>query len=94
MKLMSMSMGILLLLAPALAQAQMNSQGADMVFEVNNNEVMRLTQTGLMDVSGTLKLKSSTATCSGTVEGVLRYNSTTKVAELCDGTDWKALNFQ
>lgn len=47
MKLMSMSMGILLLLAPALAQAQMNSQGADMVFEVNNNEVMRLTQTGI-----------------------------------------------
>lgn len=39
--------------------------------------------------SGAVVIGPYAATCDGTTEGILRYNSSTKFLEFCDGTDWR-----
>ena len=41
---------------------------------------------------GGIKIGPSTTTCDGTSEGAIRYNSTTKFIQLCDGAAWTNLN--
>ncbi len=43
-----------------------------------------------LDVNGEVKLASSGSACSTSNEGALRYNSTTKSLEFCDGTIWNS----
>lgn len=39
-----------------------------------------------------LKLANSSATCNGTIEGSLKYNSTLKKMEYCNGTSWMSMS--
>lgn len=39
-----------------------------------------------------IKVANSAATCDGTTEGSLRYNSTTKKMEFCNGTSWTQIS--
>jgi len=41
-----------------------------------------------LDVNGDMKLGNSNVACTSTLEGSLRYNSTTKLMEYCNGTSW------
>lgn len=43
-----------------------------------------------LDVNGEVKLASSGSACSTSNEGALRYNSTTKSLEFCNGTIWNS----
>ena len=42
---------------------------------------------GMINVSSGIKL-GTFSTCNSSYEGLLRYNSTTKVMEYCDGSEW------
>ncbi len=44
-----------------------------------------------LDVNGDIKIGDSSATCNGTTEGSMRYNSTDKAVEVCNGTSWLAM---
>ena len=46
-----------------------------------------MTTTGAMNADR-IKLANSSATCDGMIEGSLRYNSTSKKMEFCNGTAW------
>lgn len=39
-----------------------------------------------------IKLASSSATCNSTIEGSLRYNSTSKKMEFCNGSSWSGIS--
>jgi hypothetical protein len=80
---------MVLVCMPVMAMAQINSDSADLIFTTNGSEVVRMTTTGVLDISGSIKLKNNTATCNGSTEGILRYNSGD--VELCDATSWKAI---
>ena len=41
--------------------------------------------------SGSVKIGTTAATCDATTDGTLRYNSSSKVMEYCDGSSWTAL---
>jgi hypothetical protein len=38
---------------------------------------------------GAVKIGTSTTTCNAAAEGAIRYNSTSKCMDLCDGSNWK-----
>ena len=42
-----------------------------------------------LDVNGELKLTSSGTACVAAIEGAIRYNSTSKTIEFCNGTTWR-----
>jgi hypothetical protein len=42
-------------------------------------------------IGGSIKLGTDANTCDGTKEGAMRYNSTSKVMEFCNGTAWGML---
>jgi len=44
-----------------------------------------------LDVNGGLKLGTA-STCDATSEGTMRYNSTRKAMEFCNGTEWSLIN--
>lgn len=44
--------------------------------------------TGNLVVGGNTKLGNAAATCNATIAGTIRYNTTLKCVELCDGTAW------
>lgn len=46
-----------------------------------------------LDVAGTVKLGSGT-TCNGETEGSLRYNTTSKSVQVCNGATWAAVTGQ
>lgn len=41
-----------------------------------------------LHVDGSVKLAGDTRSCSATLEGVMRYNSSTRAMQYCDGTSW------
>ncbi|MBK7961026.1 MAG: DUF1566 domain-containing protein [Bdellovibrionales bacterium] len=41
-----------------------------------------------LDVAGDVKVGNSSATCSATTKGSIRYNNTTNVLEFCNGSAW------
>ena len=42
-------------------------------------------------IGGSIKLGADSATCNSTKEGAMRYNSTAKNMEVCDGTAWSEI---
>ena len=42
----------------------------------------------VLDVAGDIKVGNSSATCSTTTEGSIRYNATSYDLEFCDGSNW------
>lgn len=44
-----------------------------------------------LDIHGTLRLGSSSDTCFGLTEGAMRYNSSLKKVQFCNGTSWNSL---
>lgn len=45
-----------------------------------------------LDVAGDVKVGNSAVACSGTNEGAVRYNSTSKVMEYCNATAWTTMS--
>lgn len=62
------------------------------VFEDNSGNVAigGTTPATKLDVAGEIKIGNSSIACSATTEGAIRYNSTSKVLEYCDGTAWRS----
>lgn len=64
--------------------------------EINNkpaglddgDDVLTETEVETYLSNGSVKIGNSVSTCDGTTEGSLRYNSTGKYFEGCDGTAW------
>jgi len=46
----------------------------------------------MLDVAGEAKIGNTSLVCSATTEGAMRYNSTSKEMEYCNGTDWTSLS--
>lgn len=44
-----------------------------------------------LDVAGEVKIGNTSASCTSTTEGSLRYNSTSKQMEFCNGTNWASI---
>lgn len=44
-----------------------------------------------LDIAGEVKFGNTSLACSGTTEGAMRYNSTSKELEYCNGTAWASL---
>ncbi len=42
-----------------------------------------------LDVTGEVKIGNTSLACSSTTAGALRYNSSSKIIEFCDGVSWK-----
>lgn len=47
--------------------------------------------TGNVDVAGDIKIGNQATTCSSSNDGSIHYNKGSKLLELCDGTNWKAV---
>ncbi len=72
----------------ASAHAQFNTgAGIPMEFQINGTTQMTLGTNGVLSTTSAVKI-GTTATCDGTTEGSLRYNSTSKKMEVCDATSW------
>ncbi len=46
----------------------------------------------MLDVAGEAKIGNTSLACSATTEGAMRYNSTSKEMEYCNGTAWASLS--
>ena len=44
-----------------------------------------------LDVNGTIRIANSGEVCQAVTEGAVRYNSSTQVLQLCDGTNWRTI---
>ena len=56
---------------------------------VNGNlGVGTTTPASKLDVNGGVRLAGDPRGCSGTIEGTMRYNSTSRAMEYCNGTSW------
>lgn len=67
------------------------------------SDFLTLTSTGLigvgttnpvsaLEVSGDVKIGNTTDSCDASKEGSVRYNSTTKTMDFCDGSSWKSIH--
>jgi hypothetical protein len=45
-----------------------------------------------LDISGSLRVANDATTCSGTINGAIRFNTGTNKLNFCDGTSWVVLN--
>lgn len=79
------------ILMPLTAMAQINSDSSDLVFTSSGSEILRMTTSRTLDISGSIKIKNNTGTCNGAREGILRYNDSNNFLELCNGTMWRKL---
>ncbi len=61
------------------------------VDEMGNLGVGTATPAAKLDVAGDIKVSNSAANCDGTREGSLRYNSTAKDMEYCNGNTWNEI---
>lgn len=52
------------------------------------NGIGTTTPAATLDVNGEIKVGNTSLSCSATTEGAMRYNSSTKVHEFCNGTGW------
>jgi len=50
------------------------------------------TPAATLDVAGEAKIGNTNLACSATTEGAMRYNSTSKEMEYCNGTAWASLS--
>src|SRR5690606_30526139 len=65
---------------PALDGSQLTGIMATMPTDITANTVT---------LANGIKIGSVSTTCDGTTEGTVRYNSTSKNMEFCNGTTWK-----
>lgn len=64
--------------------------GVDVTYTGGNVGVGTASPESALDVAGEVRLGSSGVPCTATNEGALRYNSTARVMEYCDGeSDWQ-----
>lgn len=45
-----------------------------------------------LDVSGEVRVGNTGSACTASIEGAMRYNTTKKAMEFCNGTEWALLN--
>ncbi|MAF31624.1 MAG: hypothetical protein CMF60_05415 [Magnetococcales bacterium] len=70
------------------SHAQIESTTGDIIFLTSGTEQARITTDGVIKATKNIQVGSTTATCSASNEGSIRYNSTTKVLEFCDSLGW------
>ncbi|WP_413943027.1 hypothetical protein [Bdellovibrio sp. HCB-162] len=61
------------------------------VTSAGNVGIGTTTPAAALDVNGGVKL-GTTSTCDASVEGTMRYNTTKKAMEFCNGTEWNLIN--
>ncbi|MFT7432964.1 MAG: hypothetical protein ACI9TY_000589 [Alphaproteobacteria bacterium] len=71
------------------SNAQINTSSGDLIFQVSGQEVARLTSSGVLEVSESIKIGGGVATCDASKEGVIRYDDASKSLSFCNGTNWK-----
>ncbi len=64
-----------------------NITGADLTSTGSISSAGDMNATGAVNADR-IRVANSSATCNGTTEGSLKYNSTTKKMEFCNGTSW------
>ena len=65
--------------------------GTDVVYTAGNVGIGLTNPAVALDVNGSVRMGDSGLTCGPAYDGTLRYNTTTKTIDYCDGTDWKAI---
>jgi hypothetical protein len=50
------------------------------------------TPEAMMQIAGELMLGNTSLGCTGTTEGAIRYNATSDILQLCDGTSWGSVS--
>ncbi len=79
----------LCLMVSSTSYAQINTgAGIPLKFQVGGTTYASITTTGKFEVSSSIKIGTDATACSGTNEAAIRYNSTSKKVEICDGTAW------
>jgi hypothetical protein len=69
--------------------AQLLQNGSDAYYNAGNMGIGTTGPEAKLHVEGDVKIGNSAAACNSTTEGSVRYNSSTKVMEFCNGTIWK-----
>lgn len=78
----------LCLLMPSVVYAQVNTgPGIPLEFQIDGTTEMTLRTDGILTTDKAIII-GTTVTCDGTTEGALRYNSTDKKIEFCNGIIW------
>lgn len=72
------------------SSADIWTRGAGSVVHYNGGKVGVGTSTpqASLDIAWEVKIANSGAACTGATEGTLRYNSSSKLMEFCNGTSW------
>lgn len=68
--------------------------GAHIYYNTGNAGIGVTNPAAKLDVNGSVRLSSQGLACNGTTEGTLRYTSSTKTIDFCDGTSWKQMGGQ
>ena len=73
------------------AQMSMSSDGTNLTFKSGSTVVAKVTPSGGVEANKHVEVGTSTASCTSSLAGAIRYNSTDKKLEFCNGTAWGAL---
>lgn len=65
--------------------------GANVVYTAGNVGIGVSNPAVALDVNGSVRMGNSGLTCGATYDGTLRYNTSTKTIDFCDGTSWKTI---
>lgn len=66
--------------------------GSSIQLQVGDATQASITSDGLFDISGTLIISDGGETCDATIEGALRYSSSSTEHDYCDGSNWAPLS--
>lgn len=72
------------------ASSEWDLNGTDLSYSVGKVGIGTSSPQAALDVNGGIKVGTQ-ATCNASVEGTQRYNSTLKVMEFCNGTNWNTI---
>lgn len=62
--------------------------GSDIFYNGGKTGIGTISPAVILDIAGEIKVANTGAICNSSIEGSIRYNSTSKVMEFCNGTAW------